>query len=64
MAFAHNPYGDGQACQRIGQVLLGEEASLSSAPAALNSKIRAGVGPGNFGYRDPTAANPLPLHAA
>lgn len=64
MAFAHNPYGDGQACQRIGQVLLGEEASLSSAPAALNSKIRAGVGPGNFGYRDPTAAKPLPLHAA
>ena len=22
MAFAHNPYGDGQACQRIAQALL------------------------------------------
>lgn len=39
MAFAHNPYGDGQACQRIARVLLAGQAVLPQPPGPAPSNV-------------------------
>ncbi len=33
MAFAHNPYGDGFACEHIAQTLLSDKRLFTAAPA-------------------------------